>query len=240
MARYPLYPRDMLGEKCPSPFRSIPLQEGSYEGQPPPCSSSCLFTQQTLSSGLRWGPRLIASFLGFHSPESPFQSLSCFSCQVGHILLFLGLYVSQWETVVSDLNFNSNLNLGGKGCLLEHECSLFHTPPVPAALCMHARSCLTLCNPLQPFVVHQAPLPMEFPRQEYWSGLAFPPPGAISNPVIKPASPVSPALAGGFFTTEPPGKPYPQLNVKIDHTVGIKQCFPHLPVHWSHLESFKH
>ena len=148
MARYPLYPRDMLGEKCPSPFRSIPLQEGSYEGQPPPCSSSCLFTQQTLSSGLRWGPRLIASFLGFHSPESPFQSLSCFSCQVGHILLFLGLYVSQWETVVSDLNFNSNLNLGGKGCLLEHECSLFHTPPVPAALCMHARSCLTLCNPV--------------------------------------------------------------------------------------------
>ena len=52
MARYSLYPRDMLGEKCPSPSPSIPLQEGSYEGQPPPCSSSHLFTQQTLSSGL--------------------------------------------------------------------------------------------------------------------------------------------------------------------------------------------
>ena len=60
----------------------------------------------------------------------------------------LGALVSQWETVVSDLNFNSNLNLGGKGCLLEHEYSLFHTPPVPAALCMHAQSCLTLCNPV--------------------------------------------------------------------------------------------
>jgi len=37
--------------------------------------------------------------------------------------------------------------------------------------------------------------------------VAFPPLGDLSNPGIKPACPVSPALAGGFFTTEPPGKP---------------------------------
>ena len=48
---------------------------------------------------------------------------------------------------------------------------------------------------------------MEFSRQEYWSGLPFPTPGDLSNPGIKPKSSVSPALAGGFFTTEPPGKP---------------------------------
>ena len=44
---------------------------------------------------------------------------------------------------------------------------------------------------------------MEFSRQEYWSGLPLPPPGYVPNPGIEP---VSPALAGGFFTTEPPGK----------------------------------
>ena len=52
-------------------------------------------------------------------------------------------------------------------------------------------------------VAHQAPLPMGFSRQEYWSGLSFPPPGDLPDPGIKPASPV---LTGGFFTTEPPEK----------------------------------
>ena len=47
----------------------------------------------------------------------------------------------------------------------------------------------------------QAPLAMEFSRQEYWSGLPFPTPGDLPDPGIKAAFP---ALAGGFFTTEPP------------------------------------
>ena len=51
----------------------------------------------------------------------------------------------------------------------------------------------------------QAPLSMKFSRQDYWSGLPFPPPGDLPNPGIKPMSLASP-LAGGFFTTEPPGK----------------------------------
>ena len=46
---------------------------------------------------------------------------------------------------------------------------------------------------------------MGFPRQEYWSGLQFPSPGDPSDPGIKPTSP---ALAGGFFTAEPPEKPH--------------------------------
>ena len=50
-------------------------------------------------------------------------------------------------------------------------------------------------------VVHQPPLSMGFPRQEYWSGLPLPSQGDFPNPGIKPASL---ALAGGFFTTEPP------------------------------------
>ena len=50
-------------------------------------------------------------------------------------------------------------------------------------------------------VVYQAPLSMGFSRQEYWSGLLFPNPGDLPDPGIKPTSPISPALAGGVFTT---------------------------------------
>ena len=50
-------------------------------------------------------------------------------------------------------------------------------------------------------VVFQAPLSMEFSRQEYWSGSPFPVPGDLPNPGIEPKSLVFPALAGGFFTT---------------------------------------
>ena len=53
-------------------------------------------------------------------------------------------------------------------------------------------------------VACQAPLSMGFSRQEYFSGLPFPSPGDLPNPGIEPESP---ALAGEFFTAEPPGKP---------------------------------
>ena len=56
-------------------------------------------------------------------------------------------------------------------------------------------------------VAHQAPLSMEFSRQEYWSGLSFAFPGNLPNPGIKPTSLASPVLSDGFFTTVPPGKP---------------------------------
>ena len=63
------------------------------------------------------------------------------------------------------------------------------------------------------YVAHQAPPFMEFPRQEYWSRLPFPAPGDLPDPGIELTSPVSPALAGGFFTTTPLGKPF--LCVKL-------------------------
>ena len=50
-------------------------------------------------------------------------------------------------------------------------------------------------------------LSMEFSRQEYWSGLPFPTPGDLPDQGIEPTFFVSPALAGRFFTTVPPGKP---------------------------------
>ena len=50
-------------------------------------------------------------------------------------------------------------------------------------------------------VTPQVPLSIGFSRQEYWSRLSCLPPGDLPNPRIEPASLMSPALAGGFFTT---------------------------------------
>ena len=58
-------------------------------------------------------------------------------------------------------------------------------------------------------VAYQAPLSMGCPRWEHWSGLPFPSPGNLPNPGIKPESS---ELAGAFFTTEPPGKPWVKNN----------------------------
>ena len=70
---------------------------------------------------------------------------------------------------------------------------------------MHAQSLSRAQLFVAPWTVAcQAPLSMGFPRREYWSGFPFPSPGDLPNLVIEPESP---ALAGGFFTTEPPGKP---------------------------------
>ena len=66
--------------------------------------------------------------------------------------------------------------------LAQAECMLSHFRPV----CLF----VTLWT-----IAHQAPLSMEFSRQEYWNRLSCPPPGDLANPGIKPA------LAGRFFTT---------------------------------------
>ena len=58
-------------------------------------------------------------------------------------------------------------------------------------------------------VAFQAPWSLEFSRREYWNGLPFAPPGDLPEPGTEPASLMSPALAGRFFTTVPPGKPAP-------------------------------
>ena len=73
-----------------------------------------------------------------------------------------------------------------------------------AAKCAQSLSCVHLF--VTPWTAaHQAPLSMGFSRQEYWSRLPFLPPADLPNPGIEPESSASPALASGFFTTEPPG-----------------------------------
>ena len=87
---------------------------------------------------------------------------------------------------------------------------------------LNSRACVQLLSHVWLFVIprtvaRQAPLSMGFPRQEHWSGLPCPS-GNIPNPGIEPASP---ALAAGFFTTEPPGKSYVTAYV---HAKSLQSC----------------
>ena len=89
------------------------------------------------------------------------------------------------------------------GCVLEVQCT-FKELVIKCSACMRAQllSHVQLC--VSPWaVVCQAPPSMGFSRQGYWSGLPFPPPGDLPDPGTETTSPV---VAGGFFTTEPPGK----------------------------------
>ena len=85
-----------------------------------------------------------------------------------------------------------------------------------------AQSCPILATPWT--IACQAPLFMGFPRQEYQNGLPFPPPGDLSNPGIKPSSPVSPVLEAESLAAEPPGKPllqdYVLAKTKLKRLLG--------------------
>ena len=73
-------------------------------------------------------------------------------------------------------------------------------------LCVCA--CLLSCVQffMTPWTVdRQAPLFIEFSRQEYWSWVPFPSPVDLPDPGIKPSSPAASVLAGGLFIFEPPG-----------------------------------
>jgi len=64
------------------------------------------------------------------------------------------------------------------------------TNPLPCprvCTCSVVQLCPTLCDPMD-CIAHQAPLSMEFSRQEFWSELPFPPPGGLPDPGIKLAS----------------------------------------------------
>ena len=73
----------------------------------------------------------------------------------------------------------------------------------------------------------QAPLSMGFSRQEDWSGLPCPPPGDPPHPGVEPKSPISPALASGFFTAGPPGK-HPFVFGEV-RTVYFLHFLPEVP-----------
>ena len=89
-----------------------------------------------------------------------------------------------------------------------HHISSFHV-----CVCSITELCPTLCNPWT--VAHQTSLSKGFPRHEYWSGFSFNLPEDLPDSGIELESPVAPALAGKFLTTEPTRKPSSFHNVYL-------------------------
>ena len=93
------------------------------------------------------------------------------------------------------LELKATLNMNMLGVLLPQ--------PRSSCACVCVLSCVQLF--VTPWTVAcQALLSVKFSRQEYCSGLPFPPSGDLPDSGIEPASLVPPALAGRFFTTGPP------------------------------------
>ena len=84
-----------------------------------------------------------------------------------------------------------------------------------ARVCVRARARARTCSVAQTFLNLCDPVDCSPPdssvhgvsQARLWSGLPFPSQGSLPDPGIKPASLTFPAFAGGFFTSEPPGKP---------------------------------
>ena len=74
-------------------------------------------------------------------------------------------------------------------------------------------------------VAHQAPVSVEFSRQEYWSVLPFSSPGDLSNPGNEPRCP---ALQADSLLSEPLGKPIPTYMPQIKNTLLLKDANYHL------------
>ena len=96
--------------------------------------------------------------------------------------------------------------------------------------CVHVCVCVCVLSHVQLFatprtVSHQAPLSLGFPRQEYWSGLPFPPPGDLPDPGIEPSSLVSPALVSAFSTNCATSEALRKFNlpqISLKDTIGIE------------------
>jgi len=101
------------------------------------------------------------------------------------------------ETVTDFIFLGSKITADGDCSHEIKRCLLFGRKAITNLLIvivLVTQSCSTLFDPM-------VPLSIGFSRQEYWSGLPFPPPGDLPNPDIKPTSLTSPAFAGRFFTT---------------------------------------
>ena len=120
-----------------------------------------------------------------------------------------------WSSVVTLRKCPASTTLDGLGssdpwgsvfpvCTHSRQCAC----PDSLSVCVLSRSVVSDSFQPQWTIARQAPLSMGFPRQEYWSGLPFPPAGDLPDPGMEPTS-ASPASAGRFSTTEAPGKPDP-------------------------------
>ena len=146
-----------------------------------------------------------------------------------------------WETVFHAVSLASGATGNSRcswtsGCIAPVSPSLvFLCIPMSLLLKEHQSSLIVLClscfSHVRLFaalwtVARQVPLSMRFSRQEYWSGLPYPPPGNLPNPGIEPESLRSPALAGSFFTTSATGEA-PSLITALPNDPSLT---------WSHIQ----
>ena len=141
------------------------------------------------------------------------------------------LCVENWLEALCKLelwiNFSLGLRLGGAHASTKVNyfgCQL----PCPSCVLRHGQCLATPWT-----AAHQSPLSMGFPRQEYYSGLPFPPLRDLPDPGIKPTSSASLALGGRFFTAESPRKPWMSVTYFESRTflrvvmLTIQGCFSH-------------
>ena len=158
----------------------------------------------------------------------------CISAIAGNFVFFQTLL--GWEFCQAVLTYHSTLS----GCvntlgwyhvaseLLQHlylKVKILGRKEMLVCLCII--SCSVMSNSSVSPWTHQASLSMGFSRQDYWSGLLFPPSGDLPDPGIKPTSYVSPVLAGEFFTAETPGKPINFIRAHIFNLskfITLSQC----------------
>ena len=173
------------------------------------CAYSYLFDQFDFVWSCReWGMSPLLFFVFFF-----YRSIVALHC-----------CVSFWFTAVNQLCI----------CMCHLFCSFPFRPPQSSeqsSLCStvgsHWLSVLYLCvcsvvsDSFQPHVAHQASLPIEISRLEYWSGLLFAILGNLRDPGIKPVSSASPALAGRFFATHHLGIP-----IVVYMSIPISQFIP--------------
>ena len=136
-----------------------------------------------------------------------------FSVSKNNQSLFLSLYLSLTHTRTHTLTHTHSHT---------HTHTHTHTCPaiVPCLLLFQSLSHVGLFATPQT-VACQAPLFMGFSRQEYWSGVPFPSPGDLPDPRIEP---MSSALSGRFFSSEPPGKPSTRFTLNKIQINYKKKC----------------
>ena len=164
------------------------------------------FDVNVISLALLWSGAVPQAFFFFLLWHCHFWRLQA-SCFVGYfgLGLFNSLFMIQFKLNVLAKN-NSEMMLCPWCITSRGTCCQFLS-----FFADWVKGCVCVLNLYRLFVTswavtRQAPLSMEFLRQEYWSGLSCPPPGDLSDPRIEAASLVSPILACVFFTTAPPGK----------------------------------
>ena len=136
--------------------------------------------------------------------------------------------ILQYTVVNSLVNMVSSIqkHRGPQKSMTRTQCSkIWNSCRLVHCVCVCVFSCVWLFE-AQWIIAHQAPLSVEFSRQEYWSRVTFPTAGDLPDPGIEPTSLASPVLAGRFFTTSATWEALVHYKeIKMMMTIKLKEKF---------------